>query len=313
MVAVTDDFNWGEGRGEDMALVRAFRKFGRKATRVSIQDDDFDWTSTKMVVIRSAWDKYQYYEDYQDFLQETDQRAILMNPLKIIQWQADKDVYMQQLKEAGINTPETILVGQADVEEDPANGDIEKIQEKLGCDEVIIKPASGNAGVGVRLYPEDGQLFLFEFRNMILNDEIALFQCYQEQIETKGERGIVFVGGQVSHGIMKEPAEDSYMVNTDFGGEWSVYDPTPEEVLFAKNVALKVHEIVGEMPAYLRVDVFNDNDDNLALMEIAAGTADLWMPHRPEAAELFAAFIDGYLRDREKECETESVSGKAAE
>ena len=61
------------------------------------------------------------------------------------------------------------------------------------------------------------------------------------------------------------------------------------------------------MPAYLRVDVFNDNDDNLALMEIAAGTADLWMPHRPEAAELFAAYIDGYLRDREKECEMKAT------
>ena len=216
MVAVTDDYNYGAGRAEDMALIRAFRKLGRKATRVSIQDDDFDWTSTKMVVIRSAWDKYDYYEDYVDFLQATDKRAILMNPLKVIQWQAEKDIYMQQLKDAGINTPDTVLVAQKDIEEDAANGDIENIQEKLGCEEVIIKPASGNAGIGVRLYPEDGEMFLAQFRNIILNEDIAIFQCYQEQIETKGERGIVFVGGEVSHGIMKEPAEDNYMVNTDY-------------------------------------------------------------------------------------------------
>ena len=98
LVAVTDDTNYGIGREEDMALVRAFRKLGRKATRISIQDDDFDWTSTKMVVIRSAWDKYQYYEYYNEFQQEINDIAILMNPLKILQWQANKAKYLDRIE-----------------------------------------------------------------------------------------------------------------------------------------------------------------------------------------------------------------------
>lgn len=302
LVAVTDDTYYGEGRDEDMALVRAIRKLGRKATRVSMQDDDFDWTSTKMVAIRSAWDKYQYYEDYVQFQKEMDEIAVLMNPLKIIQWQANKEKYLQALSDAGINTLETVSLSRQDLETDKSGWSIEGVQEVLGCEDIIMKPAHGNGGASVSRYPED-EHFMHVFRDILWGDDTALFQCFQKQIETKGERGIVFVGGEVSHGILKEAEAGSYMVNTDFGGTWSIFEPTPEETAFAKNVASKVASVVGEAPAYLRVDVINDNDDNLALMELAAGTADLWLSRRPEAADLFAKYLDGYLRSREEECE----------
>jgi FAD synthase len=45
MVAVTDDYSYGHGRGEDMTFVRAVRKLGRKVTRISIHEDDFDWNT----------------------------------------------------------------------------------------------------------------------------------------------------------------------------------------------------------------------------------------------------------------------------
>lgn len=302
LVAVTDDTSYGYGREEDMALVRAFRKLGHKATRISIQDDDFDWTSTKMVVIRSAWDKYQYYEDYVKFQQDMNEIAILMNPLKIIQWQADKAKYLGQLTDAGIKTIETVSVARENLKE----WTIEGIQEKLGCEDIIMKPALGNAGLSVTRYPEDGDDYFEDtFRSIMREEDKALFQCFQKQVETKGERGIVFVGGEVSHGIMKQPAEGKYMVNPSFGAEWSIYEPSPEEVSFAKNVASKIQDIVGETPAYLRVDVITDNDDSLALMELAAGTADLWISRQNGAADLFAQYLDRYLREREAECEME--------
>jgi glutathione synthase/RimK-type ligase-like ATP-grasp enzyme len=314
LVAVTDDSHYGEGREEDMALVRAFRKLGRKATRISIQDDDFDWTSTKMVVIRSAWGKYSYYEYYEEFQQEMNEIAILMNPIKILQWQADKAKYLAELRDAGINTIETIPLSLEDLKENHPNLGIEGIQEMLGCEDILMKPALGNGGIGVSRYPQDGKVwFLNTFRDTMRDGDTALLQCFQEQIETKGERGIVFVGGEVSHGILKQPEEGNYMVNTDFGGSWSIYEPSAEEILFAKNVASKVEHIVGEAPAYLRVDVINDNDDNLALMELAAGTADLWLARQPGSADLFARYLDRYLQDREMECELENDGARNGE
>lgn len=303
LVAVTDDHNYGQGRAEDMALVRAFRKLGRTATRISIQDDDFDFRqNAKMIVIRSAWEKYEYLQDYQEFLEMANEHAILMNPLEVIQWQSRKDVYMEQLRQAGIHTPRTIRLTREDLLEREWN--IEEIQQELDCEDILLKPALGNGGVSISRYPQE-DYFFDTFRDILLSGDTALFQCFQHQISTKGERGIVLIGGDiVSHGIMKQAEEGSYMVNTDFGGEWSVYEPTPEEATFAKMVAAKVTEIVGTTPAYLRVDLINDNDDNLALMELAAGTADLWLSRaKPDAAELFAAYLDAQLRKREEECE----------
>jgi glutathione synthase/RimK-type ligase-like ATP-grasp enzyme len=307
MIAVTDDTNYGEGRGEDMALIRAMRRLGHRATRISIQDYDFDWNTTKMVVIRSAWNKYYYIEDYWRFLHEMDQSTILVNPLDVILWQADKANYLRQLHEAGINIPRTVHIGpdQVDLDdkEGPTEEDMKKIQRELGCTDIIMKPQSGNGGIGVRLYPDEEDTLDQFFVIVWEGEEVALFQCYQERIETNGERGIVFVGGEVSHGILKMPRQDSYMVNTDFGGTWSIYDPTPQEVDFAKNVANKIYEIAGKMPAYLRVDVIDDNDGNLALMELAAGTANLYLERRPQAAEFLALYLDQLLREQEEECQ----------
>jgi glutathione synthase/RimK-type ligase-like ATP-grasp enzyme len=79
-------------------------------------------------------------------------------------------------------------------------------KNKLGCEDILVKPAKGNVGLGVARYQVNEENF-FDICAEILMDEkdVALFQCFQKQIMTKGERGIVFVGGGVSHGIMKQP------------------------------------------------------------------------------------------------------------
>ena len=308
MVAITDDVNYGEGRGEDMALVHAMRRLGRRATRISIQDDDFDFsTRTKMVIIRSAWSRYEYPDEYLRFLETMDQSAILMNPLSVIQWQADKAAYLQQLQAAGVPVPPTLFVNYRDDSNDdesylfdwddePTPKDMHAIQQKLGCKNVVMKPTGGNGGVGVRLYPGDHDFFEELYNVLWLGQETVIFQCYQHHIETRGERGIVVVAGQVTHGILKMPAEDDYLVNTDFGGTWSLYDPTQKELQFAQTVFQKVKELTESEPAYLRVDVIDDNDGNLVLMELAAGTANIWLEHKPEAANLLAAYLDQQLQ-----------------
>lgn len=145
-------------------------------------------------------------------------------------------------------------------------------------------------------------------------EETVMFQCFQKNIVVTGERGVVFVGGQVTHGLLKLPDrrdDKAFVVNTDFGGTWQIYAPTKDEMDFAKRVAQAVAESVGETngsdkpiwPAYLRVDIFDDNDGNLALMELAAGTANLWLEHAPDAATALASYFDSYLTALERECE----------
>mmetsp|Transcript_14040 Transcript_14040/g.33730 ORF Transcript_14040/g.33730 Transcript_14040/m.33730 type:complete len:350 (-) Transcript_14040:496-1545(-) len=337
---------WSEGRGEDVALVRAMRKIGRKATRVSIQDYDFDWsTQAKAVVIRSAWDKYDWIDEYWQFQRDVDVHSLLFNPIEVLQWSANKDQYLKELHSKGIHMVETAYVTFDDVEKKQEEWpDIEPTtylgadvpdleifwelfedvrQKKLGgCEDVIMKPATGNGAVGVRRWPNDDEDvyeeygtgdgdFFTQFRVLsAVEGDVLMFQCFQKQILTKGERGIIFVGGEVTHGLLKMPQAkrgendyNHYVVNTDFGGTWSIYQPTPDEVDFAKQVAAAVADCLdGIWPAYLRVDIFYDNDDKLALMELAAGTANIWLEQVPEAADALARYIDSQLTKAESEC-----------
>ena len=58
VVTITDDFHFYRGEYEDKPLLDSLRRLGRKAARVSIEDETFDFNSTKAIVIRSAWGKY---------------------------------------------------------------------------------------------------------------------------------------------------------------------------------------------------------------------------------------------------------------
>lgn len=56
-VLVTDDCNFRAGMEEDETLEASLQVLNRTVTRISLQDPDFDWNSTKSIVIRSAWEK----------------------------------------------------------------------------------------------------------------------------------------------------------------------------------------------------------------------------------------------------------------
>lgn len=58
VVTITDNYHFDLGEYEDKPLLDSLRRLGRKATRVSIEDETFDFNSTKAIVIRSAWGKY---------------------------------------------------------------------------------------------------------------------------------------------------------------------------------------------------------------------------------------------------------------
>ena len=66
IVAVTDDRNFWESGYQDWPLLHSLQRLGRKVARVSIQNKQFDWSKPKMVIIRSAWDKYYYHKEYID-------------------------------------------------------------------------------------------------------------------------------------------------------------------------------------------------------------------------------------------------------
>lgn len=59
VIAVTDWYGLADPMAvaEDAIFLEELEKLGRKVERISIHDEEFDWRTTKSVVIRSAWAK----------------------------------------------------------------------------------------------------------------------------------------------------------------------------------------------------------------------------------------------------------------
>ena len=96
--------------------------------------------------------------------------------------------------------------------------------------------------------------------------------------------------GKYSHAVLKIAKEGEFRVQDDFGGSVHQYDPSDEEIEFAEHVAAHT----SPLPAYARVDVIWDNNDQLAVAELELIEPELWFRFKPEAADLMA---DAVLRE----------------
>ena len=250
-----------------------------------------------------------------------DEKAILMNPRDLLRWHSVKSTYLPQLYEAGIHMPDMYIFNPWFDYYDDFPGMVSVAHDLLGCSEVVVKPAMGNAGAGVKLlrtpndfeemeeifeeFAEEGMEYMNTDAVDEPDDEDYIIQCFQQRIRTKGERGVVFVGREVTHGVLKMPSSSEYdeqgntgfLVHEEHGGSSRIYEPSTEEKEFALQVVEAIQKLVGVTPAYLRVDMFYDNDNCLALMELACGTALLWMRLVPKAADALAHYLDNYLKE----------------
>ena len=79
---------------------------------------------------------------------------------------------------------------------------------------------------------------------------------------------------------LKKAKEGDFRVQDDFGGTVHDYDPTENEIRFAE-AAVKA---CPELPIYARVDIFEDNDGNIALSELELIEPELWFRNYKPAA-----------------------------
>ena len=77
----------------------------------------------------------------------------------------------------------------------------------------------------------------------------------------------------------------------DFGGTVQMYEPSAEEIAFAESVVTKT----DTMPAYARVDVIWDNNEELAVAELELIEPELWFRFKSGAADLYAEAVKNCL------------------
>lgn len=268
------------GWQEDNLLREALERQGSKVERKSWSDPDFDWSQTRAVIFRTTWDYFDRFTEWQDWLERVSDQTRLINPVDMVRWNMDKH-YLRDLERQGINIPETryIEVGQ--------HTTLASLHQETGWAETILKPCvAGSARHTYRLDHERLAEHEHIFQQLI-SKEAMMLQPFQHNVISQGEVSLMVMGGTCTHAVIKTAKAGDFRVQDNFGGSVRLYEPNKEEMTFAERAVAAC----ASLPAYARVDIIRDNNDQLALIEIELIEPELWFRLRPEAADTLAEFL----------------------
>ena len=265
---------------EQELVISALELKGLKVVKADWSDPYFDWNSTKAILIREVWDYFHRIGEFTTWLEKTSAKVNMINSASQIKWNLDKH-YLIDLSQSGVNICSTRFV---EIGESITLAQLRK-EESLG--DFVLKPAiSGGGRHTYRI--NDGNIEEYESRFAdLIQVESMMIQPFQSNILTKGEVAYMIFGGRFSHAVLKIAKEGEFRVQDDFGGSVFEYNPSDEEITFAENAVAKT----SPLPAYARVDVIWDNDDQLAVAELELIEPELWFRFKSGSADLYAEAV----------------------
>jgi glutathione synthase/RimK-type ligase-like ATP-grasp enzyme len=269
---------------EDNLIKTAMVKKGLKVTRLSWDDPDFDWNTTKSILFRSTWDYFDRFKEFLAWLEKVSHKTLLINSEKIIRWNMDKH-YLNDLEKKDIHTIPTLYI------EKNSQTSLDQLHKKTSWKNTILKPCvSGAARHTYKLDYNDLEKNEAIFQDLIRNEAMML-QPFIQNIVDKGEISLIIIGGKYTHAVLKRAKQGDFRVQDDHGGTVHDYIPSEEEIKFAE---LAVKHCI-EFPVYARVDIVNDNKGRLAVVELELIEPELWFRKKPDAATHLALAVKNLL------------------
>jgi glutathione synthase/RimK-type ligase-like ATP-grasp enzyme len=171
----------------------------------------------------------------------------------------------------------------------------EAVRERLSRGEqFVLKPIRGERGNRVT------RIESLEDLNRIAGaEDDYLAQEFAPCIRW-GERSLVFLGLEYQHAVLKRPSPsnpDEFRCNESLGGMVEVYEPTQEEIAFARAV-LEAYESLDCPVHYSRVDLIVA-DDGPMLMEAELINPSIFANYSgkgPQFGAAIARYFDGLIK-----------------
>ncbi|OSY89572.1 hypothetical protein WH52_00585 [Tenacibaculum holothuriorum] len=265
---------------EDNYVKIALENLGLKVIRLSWDNPNFDWSSTKTILFRTTWDYAVRFPEFSNWLNKVSKLTKLLNSEEIIRWNIDKH-YLLDLQKNGVHICESYFVEKEETR---------TLKELAGLHKLsnfVLKPCiSGGARHTYKISSATIEEHEAVFSELIANEAMIL-QPFQYNIVSKGEISFMVMNGKFTHAILKIAKEGDFRVQDDFGGSVHDYTPTQSEIDFAENTV----KACDEIPIYARVDAFIDNNGKLALAELELIEPELWFRNHPKAANELAKGI----------------------
>ncbi|MDD0824974.1 glutathione synthetase [Mannheimia sp. AT1] len=185
-----------------------------------------------------AWDYAEQPELFQQWLRKMSaQGAVFLNSIALMQWNMNKR-YLVDLQQWGIDViPSQILPADPKV--------LQQTLLQQGWQDVVIKPVIGQSGRFVQKVCKNQPLVELEHYQSGI-----ILQPYIPEVASNGETSLIFFGGEFSHSIKRQPAENEWRANSAYGVQISAQKVSESIIQQAQNVLTTL----PEMPNYVRVD-----------------------------------------------------------
>ncbi len=168
-------------------VVEELRTLGVDAVLASWDDEDVDWESYDLVVIRSTWGYANVRDQFLDWARA---RPRLVNPYDVIEYCTDKH-YLGDFSNQGLPVIATTYCEVGDAPEFPG-GDF------------VVKPTVGAGSIdAMRFAPSEIDLAHQHVARLHAAGRCALVQPYVHSIDESGERALIFIDGEFSHAMTK--------------------------------------------------------------------------------------------------------------
>jgi hypothetical protein len=268
-----------DGDEDGDLLLAALAAAGVPARWAVWTDVDTDW-SNELVVLRSTWD---YSPRRAEFLRWASAVPRLVNSADVVEWNTDK-TYLADLSAAGVPTVPTRIVPVGEPAQLPTDG------------EYVLKPSIGAGSRGAGRFAADRhEAAAVHVEQLHAAGRTVLLQPYLSDVDTVGERALIYLDGRFSHAVTKGPMLPAGTVHPVDGWELFVEEQitaaeATQAELAAGERAVEFVRIKFGTPLYARVDLL-PSAHGPVIVELELTEPSLFLQHADGAIDRFAAAI----------------------
>ncbi len=238
-----------------------------------------------LYVLRTTWDYWDRLDDFVVFIDKMSDG--LLNSRKTVLNNLNK-AYLTKLESAGVPIVPTIIV-EKDSGGETAAAAIDQAKAN-DWSPLIIKPTVAAAAAGLEKFEQPDAAALDYLRDLTKAGG-ALVQPFLPRVVSEGETSLVYFNNALSHAVTKVPAAGDFRSQVDFGGAYTLVEPTAAQQDVAKRALTAWEERYGEKPLYARVDLVPGDDGQPLLGELELIEPELFLDMAPDAAATFASAI----------------------
>lgn len=249
-----------------------------KPSLVAWDDAGAEWSNYDLAVLRSCWNYHEHPDRFINWCGRAASGTMLLNPAPVVGWNIHKG-YLRSLADAGLPVVPTAFVDRGETL------DLGAMLSSRGWSDVVVKPCVSAGSARTRRFRDAAGTDASdaaEFAQQLADVTDTMIQPFIRSVETGGERSAVWINGQATHAIVKEPRfhEDDEQV--------SEAQPVLDAELRLLDAALP---LVGEPLLYARLDTMRAEDGSLLISELELIEPSLFLLQSNAAQARFAEAV----------------------